>query len=153
MKQRIQRLAESWRYIPLSDRDLAVEEQTTFRLRPMSQAERVTAFDDASRTVVQTDGSQAIIGRERQVALRLCLNHIESIENFPAGAAERWPDGREARERYLEQLDDEIVREVGNEIFARSTAGVAEKNSSPPEPTSRSGGASEESNSTTARPA
>jgi hypothetical protein len=153
VKKRIERLAESWTYIVVTDRALPPEDQTVFRLRPMSQAERLAAFDDASRTVVQLDGTQAVIGRERQVAHRICLTHIEEIRNFPASAAMPWPTNREARERYLELLDDDVIREVGNEIYDRSTAGVAEKNSSAPEPTSPSGADSAVTTSMTAPPA
>lgn len=135
MAKRIKRLTESWLYIPRADRDLAPELQSAFRLRPMAQAERTVARDDVARTVIQEDGSQMIVGRERQVAVSICVNHIVDAQNFPAGAPDPWPVERSARLAYLESMDDELVREIGNEVFTRSTIGEPEKNSSPPEPT------------------
>lgn len=101
----------------------------------MAQTERVVARDDVARTVILEDGSQMVVGRERQVAIAICLHHIVEVQNFPAGVAEPWPESRAARVAYLETMDDELVRELGNEVFTRSTIGEPEKNSLPPEPT------------------
>lgn len=75
----------------------------------------------------------------------IVVTHVVSIENFPARSPQPWPKDREDRERYLEQLDDDDVLELGNEVWVRSTLGVdggAIKNFSPPELTSNSGGTS-----------
>lgn len=135
MANRIRRLAESWLYVPVQDQALPPEQQSTFRLRPMAQAERVAARDDVARTLIQEDGTQLVVGRERQVALSICLHHIVGATNYPADAPEPWPEDRSAQRRYLEEMDDELVRELGNEVFTRSTIGEPEKNFSPPEPT------------------
>jgi hypothetical protein len=137
MTQWITRLAESWNYTPRADRapGVASEHQTVFRLRPMTGPERAAAHDDVTRTVLQGDGSTAVVSRERQVARQICINHIEAITNPPAGAPATWPDDRAARERYLDGFDDELIREIGDEVFTRSAIGVAEKKSSPPEST------------------
>lgn len=147
------RLAESWSYVLLRDLALPIEQQSVFRLLPLTQAERLAAFDDSSRTVIDRDGSQVIQGRSRQVALSLCLSHIGDVQNFPAGAPESWPADREARARYLEGLDDGAVNELGEEIYTRSSIGVLEKNFSPPERTSSSGESSGATTSTTVTPA
>lgn len=133
---KITRSAESWRYIPAADRALPPEQQTVFRLRPMTASERANAYDELTRTVIDPDGSTTIVRRMRQVALVLCLNHIEAVENFPAGAGVPWPDTREARLTYLDGFDDVLVEEIGNEIYDHSATGAPEKNSLPPAPTS-----------------
>jgi hypothetical protein len=150
--KKVKRLAGSWTFILARDRAEGVkpEDQTVFRLRPMTGPERDVVKDDVSRTVLQEDGLSAVVTREQQVARRICLEHIESVQNFPAGAAEPWPDDREARAHYLEMLDDAAVFEIGEEIFTKSTIGEPEKNSSGPEPTLRSGDASPALSSTTA---
>lgn len=129
MAKRAKRLVESWAYVPRAERALPAEEQTLFRLRPMTQSERLTANDDLVLTTNAPDGSQIIASRARIVARRLCLQHIESVENFPAGDAVPWPTERTEREKYLETMDDELVHEVGNEVFTRSGIGELEKNS------------------------
>jgi hypothetical protein len=134
--QKIVRSAESWRYIPLADRPLPPEQQTVFRLSPMTQAERVSTHDEIVRTVIEPDGTQTVIRRMRQVTRALCLEHIEAVENFPVGQPQAWPANHTDRVAYLEQLPDEVIEEIGNEIYDRSSVGAPEKNSSPPGPTS-----------------
>jgi hypothetical protein len=133
---KIIRSAESWRYIPLSDRALPPEQQTVFRLSPMTQAERVGTHDAITRTIIEPDGTQTIVRRMRQVTYALCLEHIESVENFPPGAPQAWPATAAERATYLEQFDDAAIEELGNEIYDHSSVGAPEKNSSPPGPTS-----------------
>lgn len=156
MAKQAKRAAESWVYVLEADRTLPPEEQTRFTLKPMTQSERARFVDDLVRTSVAEDGSQTVMRRTQQNALELCLTHIERVENFPAGsngASQQWPKSRSDRERYLDQLSDDDVMEVGNEVYVRSTAGPDAKNSSPPVPTSRSGGESGGATSTTAPPA
>jgi hypothetical protein len=129
MAKAFQQVAEGWRFVPVADQALDSEDRTTFRLRPLSQAERLRATDDLSRTVIEPDGTQVITTRQRQVARALCLSHIDDVENFPAGAPKPWPMDRAERMAYLEQLDDELVKEIGNEIYNRSAIGAPEKNS------------------------
>lgn len=142
--------AESWSYVLKDDRVLPLEQQSRFILRPLSQAERATVRDAMNR-VVSTSTGELTENRTWQVTHGLALSHIVSIENFPAGAPAPWPNRMSERERYLEQLDDDYVLEIGNEIWVKSTLtpeeGEAAKNSSAPEPTSTSGASSE----TTAR--
>jgi hypothetical protein len=128
------------------DRDLPLDQQTRFILRPLSQAEQVAAEDEVYYLAFDGTGTKSHVSREKRVARQLALSHIEAIENFPVGAPKPWPSDPEKRDEYLEQLRSEDVLEVGNEIFTRSKLGAeaeALKNSSPPAPTSGSGGTSE----------
>jgi hypothetical protein len=133
----------SWTYVLQSDRELPESEQSRFTLRPLTGAERERATDDVTRQVFRADGSVETISRMRTVARELALSHIESVENFPAGAPKPWPNGTggiEARQKFLEELADEHTFELGNEIYLRSTLGPEEKKtvgeSSPPAPIS-----------------
>jgi hypothetical protein len=141
MAKAVKRAAESWRYVLTADRELPPEEQTTFSLRPLTQAERAWAQDNLARTHFRPDGAREAVQRTHQLARELCLTNIEGIENFPAGEPKAWPESREDRERYLEQLDDAAVTEVGNQIWERSQLEPAAKNSSTPGATSTSGAA------------
>jgi hypothetical protein len=129
--QPVRRSAEAWTYTPIADRDdaIPVEQRTVFRLRPLAQAERVAALDEVARTVITNDGTTTIQKRERQVSYGLCLTHIEAVEHFPPDAPKPWPDTEKERKEFLNTIDDDVVHEVGNEIFDRSSIGVAEKNS------------------------
>ena len=129
MAKKKSRPAESWTYLLVSDRELPIEEQSRFTLSPLTQAERAAIQDDLARTHVATDGSKSVVARTRRQGLSIALDHIVAIENFPAGAPQPWPKDREGRETYLEMLDDDFVQEIGNEVFERSSVGVAEKNS------------------------
>ena len=121
---------EAWEYILKCDRELPPEQQSRFRLRPLTLAERAAARDNLARTHVH-DGERTVVSRSRQVAIELTLSNLVSAENFPAGEAMPWPaDGTLAEKRaYLELLGDAAVNELGNEIFDRSIgATVAAKN-------------------------
>jgi hypothetical protein len=129
MAKAVKRTAESWHYVLKADRELPPEQQTTFTLRPLTQGERAWVSDNIARTHFKPDGSRESVGRTHQLTRDLCLTNIEAVENFPAGENRKWPEGREDRERFLEDLDDAALLEVGNEIWIRSSMGPAEKNS------------------------
>ncbi|HVX39615.1 MAG TPA: hypothetical protein VHB25_08580 [Gemmatimonadaceae bacterium] len=144
---------ESWSYVLRADRALPFDQQSRFTLSPLSHGERAAMRDDLVRTRYAPDGSRDVAPRTHQNARELVLGHLTSIENFPVSAAQPWPSDREARERYLELLEDDDVLELGDEIWARSTLGPEEPavgNSWPPERTSSSGGTSAVGSSTTA---
>lgn len=113
----------SWRFIPLRDRRLPSEEQSVFTLRPMSLGERASTRDELARVQVTPDGTRTVQSRTSQVSARIARDHIVSIENFPAGAPQEWPSTVEAREKFLDQLDDDVVLEIGNEVYERSRFG------------------------------
>lgn len=154
MAKPFKRRAESWVYILEGDRALSADQQTRFILRPLTQAEQMAIEDEVYYLSFDADGRKSHVTREKRVARQLALSHIESIENFPPGNPKPWPADPEARDRYLAELQADDVHEVGNEIFKRSKLGYAApdeapkdgdviKNSSPPAPTSGSGGTSE----------
>lgn len=140
-----QRLVGAWTYVLLSDRTLPAEKISRFTLRPLSSGERDFYRDHMSRTVKAPNGTEEKINNTAQMARALCLTHIESVENFPAGSPRRWPPDPDAREEYLDRLEDGHVIELGVEIFTRSFLGVEERQqlgeSSPPMDTPSSVGA------------
>lgn len=129
MAKRVTRPAESWSYVLQSDRGLPLEEQSRFVLSPLSQIERAAIRDEIARVSTASDGRKDIISRERRQGVEIVLDHLVSVENFPAGAPQKWPDKREERSAYLEQLDDDFVQELANEIWEKSTIGLEVKNS------------------------
>jgi hypothetical protein len=146
-KARKKLAAESWTYVPESDRKLPTAEQSRFILRPLTMIERKRVWDEMSYTDMLVDGSTRAGTRSRQVAYHHLISHVESIENFPVGAPRPWPKDRDARVAYVEELlDDALADEIGSEIIRRSVLQhdeeVTVKNSSAPAPTSGSGDAS-----------
>jgi hypothetical protein len=123
------RAAESWRYVLKSDESLPPEQQSVFVLTPLNVIERAEARDGMVRRVVGATGETTVSQRDKRLSVEFCLSHIREIENFPAGAPKPWPDTSDERLRYLDQLDDSAVQELGNEIWVRSELGETEKNS------------------------
>lgn len=154
MARSVQRAAEAWTYVLLADRALPIEDRTTFTLRPLTITEQAAALDDLVRTEFDEDGNRVVLRRARRQAIALAVTHIEAIDNFPAGAPKPWPEDRDSRRRYLEQLRLEDVVELGDEIWKRSSIDAAGpvKNFSPPERTSSSGGDSPATPSSTPAP-
>jgi hypothetical protein len=128
MAKKRKRTVESWSYVLLRDRELKPEEQTTFILRPLTQLERAEVRDNMARIQVVPGGGTATITRTHRSSLDLALSHIDAIRNFPAGSPQDWPTDREARLAYLDQLEDEDVKEIGNEIWVHSNIGDDIKN-------------------------
>lgn len=142
--QPVQKRRESWRYVPRADRQLPPEEQTTFTLTPLIQGERLRVWDDASWIRQERNGEQILQPRSYQAALELCVEHIADVENFPAkvkdptsgtyGYAPNAPKPfpvagtREQKLLYLDEFDDLIILEVGNEIRDKSTLDSDAKN-------------------------
>lgn len=147
MAKAVKRPAESWFYVLRRDRELDEREQSKFLLAPMTFAQRAAFQDDAIRRP----------DRIYQSAGDLVLSHVVSIDNFPAGEPQPWPKKPEERQRYIELFDDDLVLELGNEIFAQSSprfSGAVIKNSFTPEDTLTSGEPSMTTlGSTTAAPA
>jgi hypothetical protein len=143
MARTIRRSAESWTYILLADRGLPVAEQTVFTLRPLTAADRAAFHDEIETEHTLPGGDTIVPNRVRRTALRIAVQQIERVANYPIGAPEAWPDGDDARARYLDQLPDADVLELGNEVWARGQLGIdrdAVGKSSPPGHTPASGG-------------
>jgi hypothetical protein len=128
----------------MQDRALPPEEQTVFILTPLVQGERIKVWDDASWVRQQPGGEQIIMPRTYEQAYRICVDHIADIENFPSkvksiesgvyshppGAPKQYPAAGSVDEklRYLDQFDDLLILEVGNEIRDKSTLDFTAKN-------------------------
>lgn len=117
----------SWRYVLPSDRTLKPEEQSVFILKPLEQGERMVMFDDLNWLELDTAGNRILRPRANQQAYQLCLSNIESIENFPAGKPEKWPEANdvEGRKKILDMLDDLSILLIGTEI--RQHSGLEEE--------------------------
>lgn len=140
--QPVQKKRESWRYVPLEDRGLPIEEQTTFILTPLTQGERVKVWDGGSWVQQDGAGRSVMLPRSYELAYELCVEHIADIENFPAkkkdadsgmytnGETKLFPvAGTKAEKlKYLDQFDDLTILEVGNEIRDKSTLDTTAKN-------------------------
>lgn len=98
---------ESWWYVLEDDRALPSSEQSRFLLRPLTVAERAALWDSF---VVEKD-------RTFVRALELLVDHVERVENFPAGAPEPWPQKRAEREAYIGMLPGLYMSELANEIM------------------------------------
>jgi hypothetical protein len=124
------RSAETWRHVLTRDLGLPPEEQTTFVLRPLTQVERAEARDNLARIHALPDGATATVTRTHRLSLDLVLSNTVAVENFrnDKGVVLPWPEERDARLVYLDGLEDEDVKEVGNEIWVHSTLGGDAKN-------------------------
>lgn len=125
------RQVESWWFVLPDDRVLDAAEQGRFLLAPLTQAERLRAWDERERIQI-ANGTIVQDSRAFRQARELVLSNLVSTENVPSDAPSAWP-GREApreqREAWLEaNLDDFDVVAIGVEIRERSTLGPAEKN-------------------------
>lgn len=137
----------TWEYVPKADRNLPTEEQTTFVLKPLTQLERMEMWDSSSWIEHDEAGRSVIRRRSFELAREVCLSHISEVKNFPAreplhdpgdastvigyGAAdhsEEWPKDEAQRIKYLEQMDDFVILELGNEIRDHSSLTEPEKN-------------------------
>jgi hypothetical protein len=120
----------TWRFIPPQDRKLKKEKQTTFVLSPLTQAERMSVWDNLKWVEQDEAGNRTIKSRSYQQALELCIGHIEDVENFPAGKPQAWPKNGdiEGKLKYLDQLDDVSILVIGSEIRNHSTLEEEAKN-------------------------
>lgn len=119
MPKRVHRSAEAFTYVLMDDRKLPLAEQSRFRLKPLTQAEKLAVLDGLNWVDVREDGTSEVMPRAFQQALELVLTHLESTENFPSDGPEPWPGvsaPRAKRVAYLEMLDEMDVYELGNEI-------------------------------------
>lgn len=128
---------EGMSYTPRADRDLPEAERSVFRFRALTQAERLSALDDAEVVHVSSTGERTVRQRSFSQARELVLLTLESADNFPAGGPVQYPRSGSAQERsrYLEMIGDALMYELGNAVFDHSTLGEPEKNFSTPSPT------------------
>lgn len=128
--QATKRPTGTWRFIPPEDRKAKKEKQTVFVLSPLSQAERMAAWDNLKWVEQDETGNRVIRSRAYQEALKLCLDHIEEVENFPAGKPEQWPKNGdvEGKLAFLDKLDDVSILVIGSEIRNHSSLEEEAKN-------------------------
>lgn len=121
----------TWRYMLHSDRELKPEDQSVFVLKPLTQFERMEVWDDLNWLETDSTGAQVVRPRANRQAYQLCLSNIASIENFPAGSPQKWPENGdvEGKKKYLELLDDLSILLIGTEIRQKSTLEEEVKNS------------------------
>jgi len=131
MAKKASRTVEQFDYTPKADRDLAAPEQSRFRFRPLTQAERLNALDTSEKIVVDGGGERSVQPRGFAQARELVLLTLVSAENFPAGEPLPYPADKGVKEKseYLEMIDDFLIFELGNYVFSRSALGETEKNS------------------------
>lgn len=131
MAKATRRSVESFQFVLDEDKALPVEEQSTFVLRPLTQAEQMVALDELtteSRSI-ERPGERIVKSRSWQQAYGLCLSHIEDVQNFPAGDPKPWPKDQKERREYLALLSDTQVFQVGCAIRDRAYVEEAAKNS------------------------
>lgn len=121
----------TWRFIPPEDRTLPKERQSVFILSPLTQAERMRAWDNLRWIDQDAAGNRTIRSRAYQEALELCIAHIEDVENFPADKPAPFPkngSSPEEKAAYLDQLDDVSILVIGSEIRNHSSLEEEAKN-------------------------
>jgi hypothetical protein len=120
----------TWRFIPPEDRKLKKEKQSVFVLSPLSQGERMSAWDNLKWVEQDVAGNRTVRSRAYQQALELALAHIEDVENFPAGKPEPWPRTGTLEEKaaYLDKMDDVSILVIGSEIRNHSSLEEEAKN-------------------------
>lgn len=140
MAKKASQIAELIAYVPKDDRALPPEEQSTFKLRPLTQAERLRAFDEMTTTEVRRSGDDVVRwlhDHSWSQARELVLEHLVDVQNFPAGAPVPWPGaGSQAqKEEYLAMIDVYLLYELGEELRTRASVSEAVKGFSGPAPT------------------
>lgn len=128
MAKKFKRPTQSWEYVLDRDRELAPEEQSRFLLRPLTVSERAAVHSGLVTLMEGPDGTRQTQSRLNIVGVNIAVQNIVSVENFPSDEPKAWPDSREERLKYLEQLSDDDVQELANEVFAKSTIDTALKN-------------------------
>lgn len=131
MPNATKRQVEAWWYVLLSERKRPIDQQSRFKMRPLTQSERMSVWDDSSWVHVDKEGNRTISTRAFQQARSLVLSNLIETEKFPLDGPKRWPvDGSlDEKSTYLDLLDDMDVFEIGNEVREKSTLEPEVKNS------------------------
>jgi hypothetical protein len=113
------RSSESFWLTPKADQGLPADDQSRFKFRPLTQAERMNALDDFAVHIKRADGSMELKTRDYGQSRTIVRAHLIEVDNFPAGAPEPWPADEAARDAYLEQIDDMVLHELGQAVLDR----------------------------------
>lgn len=116
--QKATRKAEVFTLVPEEDKGKPPEQQVTFHVRPLTQSERMHMYDEMSVTEIKGDGTRVRHDRSWQQARELVRDHVIDIAG--TNGMGPWPVSETDRETFLEQLDDFVVFEIGNEIRERA---------------------------------
>lgn len=116
------RVTGGWTYIPESDRALPPNEQTVFHCKPLTSGERERLADESIQRVIE-GGSIRVVSRMRSLAREIFLTNVTAIDRFPSDAPKAWPEKPDQRADYIEDMEDDLVFEVGNQIYDRSSFG------------------------------
>jgi hypothetical protein len=120
--KRQQRSAEAFTVVLLADQSLPVDQQSRFRFRPLTQAEKLAVLDGLNWTRITREGETELMPRSFQQARELVIDHLEGAENFPTDGPMPWPAtaSREEKAKYLEMLSEFDLLELGNELRHRA---------------------------------
>lgn len=132
MAEAARRPVEAWWYILPADRDLPAEKQSRFLLKPLTQAERMEAWDESDWVMVDgITGDRTVRPRGFRQARELVLRNLVDVQNFPASSPKPFPkDGTPAEKAtYVDQFDDIDLFLIGDEIRKHSSLEREVKNS------------------------
>ena len=131
MPRRSVRPVEAFWFVLPAERKLPAEEQSRFKFRPLSQAERMRAMDNIESVTIEATGERQLRFRSFQQARETVILTLLETQNFPIDGAQPYDPTapREDREKYLELLDDNDVYALGDHVFDHSTLGTDAKNS------------------------
>lgn len=131
MAKRSQRPVEAFWFVLKKDQALPAEEQSRFKFRPLTQAERMRAMDNIESVTIEATGERQLRFRSFQQAREIVITALVDTENFPAGEPLKFDfkASREDREKYVELMEDNDVYAMGDHVFDHSTLGKDAKNS------------------------
>lgn len=131
MAKRSERPVEPFWFVLHADQKLPAGEQSRWRFRPLTQAERMDMLDSIEVVTEDRAGTRSSRFRNFQQARETVLLCLMEVENFPAGAPEKYPQSgtRSEKSKYLEMVEDVEVYALGDHVFFHSTLGPTEKNS------------------------
>lgn len=131
MAKKSERPVEPFWFVLPADQKLPAGEQSRWRFRPLTQAERMDLLDNTEVITLDGTGTRQLRLRNFSQAREIVLLTLVETENFPAGASEKYQrDGsREDKSRYVEMLEDSDVLILGTHVFEHSSLGVDSKKS------------------------
>jgi hypothetical protein len=130
MAKRATRVVEPFWYVLFEDKTLPAGQQTRWRFRPLSQAERMDFLDQTEIVTEDGTGTRQLRFRNFAQSREIVLLTLIEVENFPAGDPVKYPDAgsRDQKSKWLEDVADTQIYELGQHVFNHSTLGIPEKN-------------------------
>lgn len=118
--QKATKSAEVFKLVPKEDQSKPPSEQATFHVRPLTQAERMHMYDEMHVVEHKPDGRVVRHSRNWQQARELVRDHVIQIDNTNGLGPWKADASDDEKEAYLEQIDDFVVYEIGDEIRDRA---------------------------------